>query len=62
MSKQPLWTSDAMSAAMRAVPNGTLPRDVFGISIDSRTLAPGDAYFAIKGDVHDGHAFVEAAL
>jgi UDP-N-acetylmuramoyl-tripeptide--D-alanyl-D-alanine ligase len=25
-------------------------------------VAPGEAYFAIKGDVHDGHAFVEAAL
>ncbi len=62
MSKQPLWTSDAMASAMHAATNGPLPRDVFGISIDSRTLAPGDAYFAIKGDVHDGHAFVEAAL
>ncbi|MGP9809905.1 UDP-N-acetylmuramoylalanyl-D-glutamyl-2,6-diaminopimelate--D-alanyl-D-alanine ligase [Rhodopseudomonas sp. NSM] len=62
MSKQPLWTSEAMVEAMHAAINGTPARDVFGISIDSRTLAPGDAYFAIKGDVHDGHAFVEAAL
>ena len=36
--------------------------DFSGISIDSRTVAPGEAYFAIKGDVHDGHAFVDAAL
>ncbi|PZA09619.1 UDP-N-acetylmuramoylalanyl-D-glutamyl-2,6-diaminopimelate--D-alanyl-D-alanine ligase [Rhodopseudomonas palustris] len=62
MSTEPLWTSDAMAEAMAAAPSGTLPRDVFGISIDSRTLAPGDAYFAIKGDVHDGHDFVAAAL
>jgi UDP-N-acetylmuramoyl-tripeptide--D-alanyl-D-alanine ligase len=62
MSKQPLWTSDALVEAMGAMRNGTLPRDVFGISIDSRTLAPGDAYFAIRGDVHDGHDFVAAAL
>ncbi|MBB1091379.1 UDP-N-acetylmuramoylalanyl-D-glutamyl-2,6-diaminopimelate--D-alanyl-D-alanine ligase [Rhodopseudomonas pseudopalustris] len=62
MSKPPLWTSDAMAEAMRAAASGSLPRDVFGISIDSRTLAPGDAYFAIKGDVHDGHDFVAAAL
>ncbi|MGX7741228.1 UDP-N-acetylmuramoylalanyl-D-glutamyl-2,6-diaminopimelate--D-alanyl-D-alanine ligase [Rhodopseudomonas parapalustris] len=62
MSKEPLWTSDAMAEAMAATSSGTLPRDVFGISIDSRTLAPGDAYFAIKGDVHDGHDFVAAAL
>jgi UDP-N-acetylmuramoyl-tripeptide--D-alanyl-D-alanine ligase len=62
MSTQPLWTSDAMLEAMHAARNGTLPRDIFGISIDSRTVAPGDAYFAIKGDVHDGHDFVAAAL
>ncbi|WP_047307986.1 UDP-N-acetylmuramoylalanyl-D-glutamyl-2,6-diaminopimelate--D-alanyl-D-alanine ligase [Rhodopseudomonas palustris] len=62
MSKEPLWTSDAMAEATAATRSGTLPRDVFGISIDSRTLAPGDAYFAIRGDVHDGHDFVAAAL
>ena len=62
MSKQALWTTDAMEQAMAAECSGALPSDVFGISIDSRTLAPGDAYFAIKGDVHDGHDFVGAAL
>ena len=41
---------------------GAVPREITGISIDSRTIAPGEAYFAIKGDVYDGHAFVEAAL
>ena len=62
MSEQPLWTSGAMMAAMRAERRGTLPTAITGISIDSRTVAPGEAYFAIKGDVHDGHAFVAAAL
>ena len=62
MSEAPLWTSGAMTAAMRAAPQGTLPQAVTGLSIDSRTLAPGEAYFAIKGDVHDGHDFVAAAL
>src|SRR5437868_5727685 len=57
-----LWTSVAMAEAMRAAKRGALPNDVTGISIDSRTLTPGEAYFAIKGDVHDGHDFVEAAL
>ena len=41
---------------------GALPETITGISIDSRTLMPGEAYFAIKGDVHDGHDFVEAAM
>jgi UDP-N-acetylmuramoyl-tripeptide--D-alanyl-D-alanine ligase len=57
-----LWTSDAMAAAMHAEINGTLPQDVSGISIDSRTLKAAEAYFAILGAVHDGHDFVEAAL
>jgi UDP-N-acetylmuramoyl-tripeptide--D-alanyl-D-alanine ligase len=57
-----LWTSAAMAEAMRAEVQGALPQAVSGLSIDSRTVAPGEAYFAIKGDVHDGHAFVDAAL
>ena len=62
MSATPLWTSSAMAEAMRASINGALPQAVSGLSIDSRTIAPGEAYFAIKGDVHDGHDFVVAAL
>ena len=33
-----------------------------GVSIDSRTLAPGDLFFAIRGPRHDGHAFVSDAF
>ena len=33
-----------------------------GYSIDTRTLAPGDLFFAIRGDVYDAHDFVPAAL
>src|SRR5947209_951428 len=58
----PLWTSQGMAAAMRAALNGDLPPAISGLSIDSRTIQPGEAYFAIKGDVHDGHDFVLAAL
>jgi UDP-N-acetylmuramoyl-tripeptide--D-alanyl-D-alanine ligase len=58
----PLWMVDAMAAAMRATRIGALPAAVDGISIDSRSIAPGEAYFAIKGDTHDGHAFVASAL
>jgi len=62
MNAMPLWTLEAMIAAMRAEANGVLPQAITGISIDSRTLGPGEAYFAIKGAVHDGHDFVAAAL
>lgn len=34
---------------------------VTGISIDSRTLAPGDLFVAIKGAKYDGHRFIAAA-
>lgn len=33
-----------------------------GYSIDSRTLQPGDVFFAVQGERFDGHDFVEAAL
>jgi UDP-N-acetylmuramoyl-tripeptide--D-alanyl-D-alanine ligase len=62
MSTTPLWTSSAMAAAMRAQLQGVLPEAITGLSIDSRSIHPGEAYFAIKGDVHDGHDFVAAAL
>ena len=58
----PLWILDAMIAAMKAEASGAPHDAITGISIDSRSVMPGDAYFAIKGDVHDGHAFVQAAL
>jgi UDP-N-acetylmuramoyl-tripeptide--D-alanyl-D-alanine ligase len=58
----PLWTSSDMAGAMHAVVNGVLPPAISGLSIDSRTIAPGEAYFAIRGDVHDGHDFVAPAL
>jgi UDP-N-acetylmuramoyl-tripeptide--D-alanyl-D-alanine ligase len=57
-----LWTLQAMRDAMRAEARGVMPQDVAGLSIDSRTIGKGEAYFAIKGDVHDGHSFVEAAI
>ncbi len=33
-----------------------------GYSIDSRTVKPGELFFAVKGEHLDGHDFVEAAL
>jgi UDP-N-acetylmuramoyl-tripeptide--D-alanyl-D-alanine ligase len=58
----PLWTTDAMAAAMRAERSGRLPDGIGGISIDTRTIQAGEAFFAIRGDNRDGHEFVEAAL
>ena len=35
---------------------------VFGYSIDSRTIAAGELFFAVTGERVDGHDYVEAAL
>jgi UDP-N-acetylmuramoyl-tripeptide--D-alanyl-D-alanine ligase len=35
---------------------------VTGYSIDSRTVAPGELFFAVRGERLDGHDFVAAAL
>jgi UDP-N-acetylmuramoyl-tripeptide--D-alanyl-D-alanine ligase len=36
--------------------------EVTGYSIDSRTVAPGELFFAVRGDRLDGHDFVVAAV
>ena len=62
MSAPALWTIDAMATAMGAERQGALPQSISGLSIDSRSMAPGEAFFAIHGDNRDGHDFVAAAL
>ncbi|HEY3643532.1 MAG TPA: UDP-N-acetylmuramoylalanyl-D-glutamyl-2,6-diaminopimelate--D-alanyl-D-alanine ligase [Xanthobacteraceae bacterium] len=62
MSVEPLWSVEAMAPAMHAARAGALPAAAAGISIDSRSIAPGEAFFAIAGEHRDGHAFVPAAL
>jgi UDP-N-acetylmuramoyl-tripeptide--D-alanyl-D-alanine ligase len=57
----PLWTRNEIAAATGAR-IGSGFANASGASIDTRTLEPGDLYFAIKGDVHDGHDFVPGAL
>ncbi len=57
-----LWTTDEMIEAMAGRPLGTLPEGITGISIDSRTIGPGEAFFAIKGDRVDGHDFASLAV
>lgn len=56
-----LWTIEAIRKAIDAETSGELPAGITGISIDSRTIGAGEAYFAIRGAVHDGHQFVAGA-
>jgi UDP-N-acetylmuramoyl-tripeptide--D-alanyl-D-alanine ligase len=62
MTAPALWTIDAMANAMGAARQGRLPASISGLSIDSRSVGPGEAFFAIRGEHRDGHEFVPAAL
>jgi UDP-N-acetylmuramoyl-tripeptide--D-alanyl-D-alanine ligase len=57
-----LWGQAELIAALRAAPSAPLTSAVGGISIDSRTLEPGDLFFAIRGAQHDGHDHVARAF
>lgn len=57
-----LWTTDDFITATGGRPLGAMPQGITGISIDSRSLQPGEAFFAIKGDNMDGHDHATAAL
>jgi UDP-N-acetylmuramoyl-tripeptide--D-alanyl-D-alanine ligase len=55
-----LWSAAQAVAATGGEARGDWRAD--GVSIDSRTLAPGDLFVALKGPHHDGHDHVNAAL
>jgi UDP-N-acetylmuramoyl-tripeptide--D-alanyl-D-alanine ligase len=55
-----LWTSGEAEAA--TLGHASRAFSATGMSIDTRTLKPGDLFVALKGDARDGHDFVEAAF
>ncbi|MGO9133888.1 MAG: UDP-N-acetylmuramoylalanyl-D-glutamyl-2,6-diaminopimelate--D-alanyl-D-alanine ligase [Methylovirgula sp.] len=59
---EPLWTNLSLINGLNARVSGELPRSAEGISIDTRTLAEGDLFFAITGDKSDGHDYVATAF
>ena len=58
------WTvaeaAEVLGVSARALPE-PLAR-LAGVSIDSRTIKPGELFIAIRGPRHDGHNYVAAAL
>ena len=56
-----LWTEPELTRTLGA-PSAQLAVAVGGVSIDTRTLVPGDLFFAIKGEASDGHDFVARAF
>jgi len=58
--KTVIWTSQDAEKATGGKATATFAAT--GVSIDSRTLKPGDLFIALKGDSLDGHNYVEAAF
>ena len=60
MTEPALWTAAEAAAAT----GGTATADwrATGISIDTRSIAPGELFVALAGEARDGHAFVADAL
>ncbi|MFW6027370.1 MAG: Mur ligase family protein, partial [bacterium] len=62
MMQEGLWSAQE---AVEATAGKLLGADSWaanGVSIDSRTLKPGDLFVALKGPNHDGHAHVAGAF
>ena len=55
----PLWTSEAIADATCGT--ATAPFEATGVSIDSRSVEPGDLFVALAG-ARDGHEFIPGAL
>ncbi|HEV2676708.1 MAG TPA: UDP-N-acetylmuramoylalanyl-D-glutamyl-2,6-diaminopimelate--D-alanyl-D-alanine ligase [Aliidongia sp.] len=58
----PLWTPAELAEAVRGAASGRAPESIPGISIDSRTVAAGEAFLALVGPNFDGHDYVAKAL
>jgi UDP-N-acetylmuramoyl-tripeptide--D-alanyl-D-alanine ligase len=57
------WTAGKIEHCTRgSLERGSRDCPVQGVSIDSRTIQPGDLFIAIRGPRHDGHAHVGSAL
>jgi UDP-N-acetylmuramoyl-tripeptide--D-alanyl-D-alanine ligase len=58
------WTVAEVASALGvpAPAAGDSMARLAGVSIDSRTIKPGELFIAIRGPRHDGHTFVAAAL
>jgi len=55
-----IWTAETVAAATGGSTDGDWV--ACGVSIDTRTLAPGDLFVALVGPHRDAHAFVATAF
>jgi UDP-N-acetylmuramoyl-tripeptide--D-alanyl-D-alanine ligase len=55
------WTTEKVASLLNLKLNGPSV-DINNITTDSRAVKPGSLFIAIKGDTHDGHAFIAQAI
>ena len=60
MTGPALWTAADTARATGGLAGGEWCAT--GVSVDSRTLAAGDLFVALKGPKFDGHAFAAGCL
>jgi UDP-N-acetylmuramoyl-tripeptide--D-alanyl-D-alanine ligase len=56
----PLWTSDEIADAVGGTAHGAFEAN--GVAFDSREVAPGHLFIAMKGEATDGHRFLDKAF
>jgi UDP-N-acetylmuramoyl-tripeptide--D-alanyl-D-alanine ligase len=64
MMSSPFWNPETLARASRGAWRRPMDetRTMYGVSIDTRTLRPGQVYVALRGERFDGHAFVSQAI
>ncbi len=62
MAETVLWTVDELLAATGGKLEGEVTAALNGVAIDSREIAPGNIFVAIRGDRTDGHEYAASAL
>ena len=63
----PLWNKQELIEATGASDPtnkflNKINSNIFGVSIDERTIKKNDLFIALKGSKFDGHNFIESAL
>ena len=62
MADDVLWTVEELIEATGGTLEGKVTAPLNGVAIDSRAIAPGDIFVAIRGDRTDGHEYAASAL
>ena len=59
-ASDPQWNTTRLAGVL-SLPAPVVTTPIAGFSTDTRTLEPGQVFVALRGERHDGHAFVEHA-